>query len=213
LNAEDPSGSDVISQIEFTPESGEIKTIRADISGITLNGYASTADNADIASTDTLGLALGKLQTQIIEEETARANAINDLNTSIATQFKTFEDEDNAIKDLINSTIEEFEDKFEEIGSNSSSTTERIDGEIGAIDSRIATLETNAPTWTAAAEKHADYDNTFRILNQNYENLERDVRSLEGDARTLEGDVRSLEGELSEANTLISSYEGQIASL
>ena len=199
LNAEDPSGSDVISQIEFTPESGEIKTIRADISGITLNGYASTADNADIASTDTLGLALGKLQTQIIEEETARANAINDLNTSIATQFKTFEDEDNAIKDLINSIIEEFEDKFEEIGSNSSSTTERIDGEIGAIDSRIATLEANAPTWTAAAEKHADYDSTFSTLNQNYENLEEDVRNLEE--------------ELSEAKTLISSYEGQIASL
>ena len=82
LTAAASNDSDVIIQLDFVPSTGAITTTRKDISTIKLNSYSKSTDNSDIASTDTLGQALSKLQTQIINEETARSNAISNLDVS-----------------------------------------------------------------------------------------------------------------------------------
>lgn len=82
LTATEPNESDVLLQLTFTPETGAIKTQRINIANLKLADYAKTADNTDIAATDTLGQALSKLQTQINAEET-RINNL-DMNESAA---------------------------------------------------------------------------------------------------------------------------------
>ena len=75
LNAAEANNSDVVLQLEFTPETGAIKTQRVNIANLKLASYNKETDSSDIAATDTLGQALSKLQTQISAEETR----INDL--------------------------------------------------------------------------------------------------------------------------------------
>ena len=78
--------SDIITQLSFDDESGALSTTRENLSSIKLNGYSRDAENNnDIAATDTLGVALSKLQTQIIEEESARKTAINNLDSTITS--------------------------------------------------------------------------------------------------------------------------------
>lgn len=70
LDAAQPNNSDVVLQLEFTPETGAIKTQRVNIANLKLASYNKATDSSDIAATDTLGQALSKLQTQISAEET-----------------------------------------------------------------------------------------------------------------------------------------------
>ena len=79
-NKDAQTSSNVVTKIDFTDTTGVIEVSRQDISSLYLNGYSDSGGNSDIASTDTLGQALSKLQTQIIDEENARVNAINDLD-------------------------------------------------------------------------------------------------------------------------------------
>lgn len=99
LTAAASNGSDVVTQLEFIPATGEIKTIRENLVNLKLADYIKGNDNGDVTNTDTLGGALSKLQTQIIEEENTRANAIagmtNSLNEAIE---KEVADRNAAIK-------------------------------------------------------------------------------------------------------------------
>ena len=70
LTAAAPNNSDVVLQLEFTSETGAIKTQRVNIADLKLASYNKGTDSSDIAATDTLGQALSKLQTQISAEET-----------------------------------------------------------------------------------------------------------------------------------------------
>lgn len=83
LTAAAVNGSDVVTQLDFIPSTGEIKTIREDIANLKLNSYTKNSENGDVSNNDTLGGALSKLQTQIIEEETARTNAISNTMNSL----------------------------------------------------------------------------------------------------------------------------------
>lgn len=107
LTAAAVNGSDVVTQLDFIPSTGEIKTTREDIVNLKLNSYTKNSDNNDVTSTDTLGGALSKLQTQIIEEETARTNAISNtmdnLNQAIE---KEVADRNAAIKVETDARIE-----------------------------------------------------------------------------------------------------------
>ena len=63
LDAESVSGESKV-VIDVTQEDGQITATAANLTGVKLAGYAEGSD-ADIAATDTLGEALGKLQAQI----------------------------------------------------------------------------------------------------------------------------------------------------
>ena len=82
------SGSDVITQLAFEPTKGALSTTRTNITALKLDGYEVGQNEGDILATDTLGKALGKLQTQINNEEQARADAISNLDFS-DTESKT----------------------------------------------------------------------------------------------------------------------------
>ena len=199
----------------------------------------NTGDNADINSEDTLGSALSKLQVQIHEEESARATSINDLNSSVSSQFEAcyskieeednaikesinkqvediyskIEEEDNAVKETISQQVEDIYSKIEEEGANSTATTERIDSEIDAIETRVLSLEQSAVNWTAAADKHAEYDGTLNNLNSRMEQLEDSTDDLTENYQNLLSDFTDLENQYSEAQSLITDYGARIANL
>ena len=99
LTAAAPNGSDVVTQLDFIPATGEIKTIRENLVNFKLADYIKRNDNGDVTNTDTLGGALSKLQTQIIEEENTRANAIASMTNSLNEAIeKEVADRNAAIK-------------------------------------------------------------------------------------------------------------------
>jgi hypothetical protein len=84
------SGSDLITQLSFTPESGALSTSRVNLSSLKLAGYVKETSNSNISAEDTLAQALSKLQTQIIEEKNARTENIANLDmaeNASTTQF------------------------------------------------------------------------------------------------------------------------------
>ena len=96
LNDNSANGADVITQLAFIDTTGALSSTRTNISKLLLTGYEKKADNSDIAETDTLDSALSKLQTQIHDEETARANANTVLQESLKdeiTRAKTAEEQ------------------------------------------------------------------------------------------------------------------------
>lgn len=90
----------VIVDFNMTPATGATTDTRAYVGTLTLTQFEQKADNTDIASTDTINVAFSKVQQQINEEETARANAIKTEQETRSTADKTLTDNLNQeIKD------------------------------------------------------------------------------------------------------------------
>lgn len=85
LDANSVSGDSKV-VIDVTQEDGQITATAANLTGVKLDGYAEGTD-ADIAATDTLGEALGKLQAQI--------NAMDKAADAVAGQVVTTVTEDD----------------------------------------------------------------------------------------------------------------------
>lgn len=75
---QDDSGN-VITGLALSDTEGKFTITKEDLGTLTLGTYSKDNDNGDIVATDTLAQALSKLQTQIHDEENARAQAIKDL--------------------------------------------------------------------------------------------------------------------------------------
>lgn len=85
--------------VDVTQEDGKITATAANLTGVKLNGYTEGTD-ADIAATDTLGQALGKLQAQInAMDKTASAVDGQVVTTVVETDGKVTETKAN-VKDL-----------------------------------------------------------------------------------------------------------------
>ena len=98
LDAASVSGANKV-VIDVTQEDGQITATAANLTGIKLAGYAEGTD-ADIAETDTLGEALGKLQAQInAMDKDASAVAGQVVTTVAETDGKVTETKAN-VKDL-----------------------------------------------------------------------------------------------------------------
>lgn len=82
----------VIVDFNMTPATGATTDTRAYVGTLTLTQFEQKADNTDIASTDTINAAFSKVQQQINEEETARANAIKTEQETRSTADKTLTD-------------------------------------------------------------------------------------------------------------------------
>ena len=59
------SDANVLTTISFVPTTGAITVDRTNIQNLTLTGWTLGSNRADIAATDTLGQALGKIQNQL----------------------------------------------------------------------------------------------------------------------------------------------------
>ena len=136
------NGSDVLIQLDFIPSTGEIKTTREDIANLKLNSYTKNSENSDIADTDTLGGALSKLQTQIIEEETARANTISNTMDSLNKAIeKEVADRNAAIKVETDARIEAIN---QEVTDRNNAIKVETDARIAAINALDATITTES---------------------------------------------------------------------
>ena len=125
------NGSDVITQLEFTPSTGEIKTTRNNIATLTLESYAKGTSNDDIVATDTLGVALSKLQTQMHDEESARASVIQSTTTDLN---KKINDEIEARNTAIS----------QEVADRNTAIKVETDARIAAINALDATITTES---------------------------------------------------------------------
>ena len=97
LTAAEPNNSDVVLQLEFTPETGAIKTQRVNIANLQLSSYNKATDSSDIAATDTLGQALSKLQTQISAEETRINNLELDESATAGSYISSIKQVDGQV--------------------------------------------------------------------------------------------------------------------
>ena len=79
VNDAQPSGADVITHLNFIEKTGALSTTRTNIATLKLTEYSKGSANADIQAGDTLGSALSKLQTQIIDEENARSAVLGTI--------------------------------------------------------------------------------------------------------------------------------------
>lgn len=90
----------VIVDFSMTPATGATTDTRAYVGNLALTQFKQGPDNADIMPTDTINEAFSKVQQQINEEETARANAITTEQETRSTADKTLTDNLNQeIKD------------------------------------------------------------------------------------------------------------------
>lgn len=162
LTAAAANGSDVLTQLDFIPSTGEIKTTRENIANLKLNSYTKNSENSDIVDTDTLGGALSKLQTQIIEEETARANAISSTMDSLNKAIeKEVADRNAAIKVETDACIEavnkEISDRQAAIKSETDARIEAINQE---VTDRNAAIKVETDARIEAIEKEVTDRNT-----------------------------------------------------
>lgn len=75
----DDTTGNVVTGLSLVAEDGAFTLTKEDLGSLTLDTYEKKNDNSDVKATDTLAEALSKLQTQINDEENARAQAIKDL--------------------------------------------------------------------------------------------------------------------------------------
>lgn len=151
LIAAAPNGSDVVTQLEFTPATGEIKTVRENLANLELADYIKGNDNGDVINTDTLGGALSKLQTQIIEEENTRAKDIADTMDSLNKAIeKEVADRNAAIKVETDARIEAIN---KEVTDRNAAIKVETDARIAAINALDATITTeNAEVITSITQ-------------------------------------------------------------
>ena len=86
--------------IDVTQDKGQIKASAANLSGVKLDGYSEAATTGDVASTDTLGEALGKLQKTIHEMDKPASAEDGKVVTTISENDGVVSEIKANVKDL-----------------------------------------------------------------------------------------------------------------
>ena len=86
--------------IDVTQDKGAITASAANLSGVKLDGYSEAATTGDVASTDTLGEALGKLQKTIHEMDKPASAEDGKVVTTISENDGVVSEERVNVKDL-----------------------------------------------------------------------------------------------------------------
>lgn len=86
--------------IDVTQDKGQIKASAANLSGVKLDGYSEAATTGDVASTDTLGEALGKLQKTIHEMDKAASAEDGKVVTTVSESDGKVSETKVDVKDL-----------------------------------------------------------------------------------------------------------------
>lgn len=79
LSLVDDTTGNVVTNLALDPEAGKFTLTKENLGSLILGDYEKKNDNSDVTANDTLAEALSKLQTQINDEENARAQAIKDI--------------------------------------------------------------------------------------------------------------------------------------
>ena len=198
--------ANVLTSIDFTPSTGAIKITHENLSQLTLTGYEKINNNTDVSAEDTLSIALSKLQTQIIEEEEARAAAISSENESRVEEIKRIDDALN----LLNSDAST-------IGSVANTTATEIakivnDNNNGNIDTLNEIAAWIINDTTGAAKMNADIGTNATNIALNtasIESLEASTVSI----ATYEAKIAELEQEILTVNSRCNVLDVEVKNL
>lgn len=80
LKDDKSNNADVITQLSLTAETGALATTRTNIGNLLITGYTKANTKQELLATDSLNVALGKLEKNIEQEESDRKTAINNLD-------------------------------------------------------------------------------------------------------------------------------------
>lgn len=86
--------------VDVTQDKGAITATAANLTGVKLDGYTEAAATGDVASTDTLGEALGKLQKTIHEMDLAVVSGDGEVITAVSEADGVVSASTTAVKDI-----------------------------------------------------------------------------------------------------------------
>jgi hypothetical protein len=160
----------VMTGLALSDTEGKFTITKEDLGTLTLGTYSKGNDNSDVAATDTLAQALSKLQTQINDEENARAKAIRDLigGEELNAAFDTIKEisdwlagNDNNVDGVIDaiatltgaddvegSVKKQIKDAIEALDVNDAAEEGKYISEISEKDGKITVKREDLPTYT-----------------------------------------------------------------
>lgn len=167
----------VIVDFNMTPATGATTDTRAYVGTLTLTQFEQKADNTDIASTDTINAAFSKVQQQINEEETARANAIKTEQETRSTADKTLTDNLN-----------------QEIKDRATKDTETLTSANKYTDDAVSRIMGGQETYQSFKDI-SDYISThgkeaskmLTGIQTNTKNIEANTKNIEANANNISG--------------------------
>lgn len=173
------SGTDgnVIVDFNMTPATGATTDTRAYVGNLALTQFKQGADNADIMPTDTINEAFSKVQQQINEEETARANAIKTEQETRSTADKTLTDNLN-----------------QEIKNRATKDTETLTSANKYTDDAVSRIMGGQETYQSFKDI-SDYISThgkeaskmLTGIQTNTKNIEANTKAIETNANNISG--------------------------
>lgn len=167
---ENDTTGNVMTNLELEPATGKFTITKENLSSLALTGYTKGSDNGDVAATDTLAEALSKLQTQINDEENARAKAIRDLlgGEEINAAFDTIKEISDWLSgndsgadgiidaiatltgadDVDGSVKKQIKDAIEALDATDEAVTGKYISEVSQTDGKITVKREELPTYT-----------------------------------------------------------------
>ena len=214
------NGSDVITQLSLIEDTGAFTSTRNNIANLTLASYEKKDDNSDVSDVDTLGLALSKLQTQIIEEENARAMAISEEASSRENADKAEKEaretadanEKKAREDAMSEEIKNRQDAIDAEAKLRADADAAINKEIGnlkqsditlnsrydVLDKEVKGLINNVSTLTDSKVENNTFQMSIKELNQSDYTLNSRCNVLDNEVKQLINKVNELQERIAE---------------
>ena len=210
--------------IDVTQTKGQVATTAANLTGVKLDGYvADTGATGDIASTDTLGQALAKLQTQVNATEST-IESLDYTDTAVTGSYVSKVDEANGVISVTREALPTVA-AISEAGKPITAVSESLGvvsataGTINAEYVNVTGSTFSSSTVQAALEeieteyKAADaaiVDNASESANT-LAKLEDIVNEITADAATytIRKDTTGLPAEIKERYTLVETKDGQ----
>ena len=162
LNDLTASAASVVTGIQMVDGTLAITQTNANVGTRALTEYTIGSSNADIVATDSINTAFGKLQVQMHEEESNRAQAITDLDTKLSTEISNLNTE---LTTKINDLDTELSNEISNVNTN---LTTNIENE--------ATTRVNAVT--NLQNKISTLEKTVRTQNETITTLQNTITEL-----------------------------------
>ena len=160
LNDLTASTASVVTGIQMVDGTLTITQTNANVGTRALTEYAIGSSNADIVATDSINTAFSKLQVQMHEEETNRANAVTDLQNKITS-------EETARIEAINA-----------LDYSSPAIANEYISEVTQTDGKIAVTRTALPDYSEYWTKISTLQETVRAQGETIATLQSTIAEL-----------------------------------
>lgn len=201
LNDLSETSASVITGLSMTDGKLSITQTNANVGTRALTDYTIGTNNADIVATDSINSAFGKLQVQMHDEETNRANAItnlnnaltqtiNDLDTKLSNNLSNEAQErakqDDILQSNIDAEILNRENAIKALSYTNAAVSGFYVSEVSQTDGKISVERAELPDYSANWKRIEDLekltesqDKTIQDLNLVIEGLVSRIEALE----------------------------------